>query len=379
LTPREGAGKLGGLTPWRRALLALAGACLVAAAPVAPVAAPSARKLLAPTDFPGWQTHNVTSPVVVRDPARGVWRMYYTGSATDQVGAAAWDLWSTGVATSPDLLAWSYPDDYAPVLVGHRFHEGELVDFSGGERPFDMVFASVTSVLREGAQWRAWYTAWGGDERALGAGRVEPVHFRIGQATSPDGLVWTKRPGAGELGSALGLGAAGAIDGLAAGHPAVVKAGATYHLWYEAYDGRTWRIAHARSADGVSWRKQGVAVEPGAEGALDGLGARHPVVRPAAAGYELWYEGRSAERPSFHVLRARSADGITWTKDPGEITLHPDPPVKDDEHIHVGSLLARPDGSLLVVFAKETANARAATWGTLVDRSTAIYSETIRP
>ena len=362
--------------------MALAGACLVAAAPVTPAPpspSPSARKLLAPTSFPGWQTHNVTSPVVVRDPARGVWRMYYTGSATDQVGAAAWDLWSTGVVTSRDLLAWGYPDDYAPVLVGHRFHEGELVDFSGGERPFDLAFTSVTAVLRDGAQWRAWYTGWSGDERALGAGRVEAVHFRIGQATSPDGLVWTKRPGAGELGSALGLGAAGAIDELAAGHAAVVKAGATYHLWYEAYDGRTWRIAHARSADGVSWRKDGVAVEPGAEGALDGLGARYPVVRPTAGGYELWYEGQSAGRPSFHVLRARSADGLTWAKDPGEIALHPDPPVKDDEHIHVGSLLARPDGSLLVVFAKETANARAATWGTLVDRSTAIYSETIRP
>ena len=77
MTPREGAGKLGGLTPWRRALLGLAGACLVAAAPVAPVAAPSARKLLAPTDFPGWQTHNVTSPVVVRDPAPPGWKITY--------------------------------------------------------------------------------------------------------------------------------------------------------------------------------------------------------------------------------------------------------------------------------------------------------------
>jgi hypothetical protein len=357
--------------------MALAGACLLAAAPAVPV--PSARKLLAPTNFPGWQTHNVTSPVVVRDPARGVWRMYYTGSATDQVGAAAWDLWSTGIVTSRDLVAWSYPDDYAPVLLGHRFQEGELVEFSGRERPFDMVFASVTAVLRDGAQWRAWYTAWGGDERSLGAGRVEAVHFRIGQTTSPDGVVWTKRPGGGELGSALGLGAPGAIDELAVGHAAVVKDGATYHLWYEAYDGHVWRIAHARSTDGATWERTGVAVAPGGEGALDAAGARHPVVRRTAAGYELWYEGQSAGRPRFHVLRARSADALTWTKDPGEIVLHPDPPVKDDERIHVGTLLGRPDGSLLVFYAKETATARAATWGSLVDRSTAIYSEPVRP
>jgi hypothetical protein len=321
----------------------------------------------------------VTFPVAVRDPSRGVWRMYYTGSATDQVGAAAWDLWSTGVVTSRDLLTWTYPDDYAPVLTGPRLLEGDLVDLSGRERSFDAILVAVTSVLRAGAEWRAWYTAWGGDERALEAGRVEQVHFRIGQATSADGLAWTRRPGGAEGGAALGLGAAGAIDGVSAAHPSVVKVGTTYHLWYEAYDGRTWRIAHARSTDGASWTKDGAALEPGAEGALDALGARHPVVRHTAAGFELWYQGRSASRPAFHVLRARSADGIAWTKDAGEIALHPDPPLKEDERIQVGSLLARADGSLLVFFAKETAETRAATWGPLVDRSTAIYSETVRP
>jgi hypothetical protein len=340
---------------------------------------PAARKLLTPTNFPGWQTHNVTFPVVVRDLARGVWRMYYTGSATDQVSDSAWDLWSTGVATSRDLVRWSYPDDYEPVLVGRRWREGDLVSLSGQEQAFDAIQAAVTSVWREGTEWRAWYTAWGGDERALGAGHVEPVHFRIGLATSPDGLTWTKRPGGAERGAALGLGEQGSIDAVSAAHPSVVKVGTTYHLWYEAYDGRTWRIAQARSPDGGSWTKEGAALEPGGEGALDAKGARRPVVRHTAAGYELWYQGQSSSRPAFHVLRARSADGLTWTKDASEVALHPDPPLKEDERIHVGSLLPRPDGSLLVFFAKETAAARPATWGTLEDRTTAIYSETVRP
>jgi hypothetical protein len=305
--------------------------------------------------------------------------MYYSGSATDQVGDAAWDLWRTGVVTSRDLARWSYPDDYAPVLTGPRLHEGDLLGLSGHELAFDALFVAATSVLRDGAQWRGWYTAWGGDERARGAGRVEPVHFRIGEAASADGLAWKKRPGAAEGGAALGLGPAGAIDAVSVGHPSVVKVGTAYHLWYEAYDGRTWRIAHARSTDGTSWRKDGAALEPGPQGALDALGARHPVARRTAAGYELWYQGQSASRPSFHVLRARSTDGVTWSKDSGEIALHPDPPLKEDERILVGSLLPRPDGSLLVFFAKETAISRAATWGPLVDRTTAIYSEAVRP
>jgi hypothetical protein len=231
------------------------------------------------------------------------------------------------------------------VLTGPRLREGDLVELSGRERPFDAILVAATSVLRDGAGWRAWYTAWGGDERSLGAGRVEQVHFRIGQATSPDGLVWTKRPGAAEQGAAVGLGADGGVDAVSVGHPSVVKAGTTYHLWYEAYDGRTWRIAHARSTDGSAWQKDGVALEPGAAGALDALGVRHPVVRPTAAGYELWYQGRSASRPAFHVLRARSPTASRGRRSRPRSQLHPDPPPKDDERIHVGSLLPRPDGS----------------------------------
>ena len=369
------------MTLLRSLLMALAAGSLVGAVAAAPPApAPRARRVLAPTGFPGWQTHNVTSPVVVRDAARGVWRMYYTGSATDQISDSAWDLWVTGVATSRDLTRWSRPDDYEPVLIGARFLEGDVVDArTTGPLRFDGIVAAATSVLRDGTRWRAWYTGWNGDERPLGGGRVERVHLRIGEAASPDGLRWMKRDGPGAGGSVLDLGGAGAIDGVSAAHPAVLEIGGVYHLWYEAYDGRVWRIAHAESRDGTVWAKTGAAIEPGAADALDGLGARHPAVRPVAEGYELWYQGRSQAAPAFHVLRARSGDGRGWTKVAGEVALHPDPPPSGDERIHAGSVIARPDGTLLVFFAKATAVSRDGPWGPVKERSTAIYSEAVRP
>jgi len=363
----------------RRVLLPLACASLLAAAPAPPDArSPRAQKVLAPTGFPGWQTHNVCFPFVVRDPATARWRMYYTGSATEQIADSAWDLWVTGVVTSRDLVRWKYPDDYEPVIMGRRFLEGDLVTHGGAAPTFDAIVASAAWVIRDGAGWRAWYTGWNGDERALGGGRVEQVHFRIGHATSPDGLRWTRRRGAAEQGATLGLGAPSEIDALAVAHPSVVKVGATYHLWYEAYDGTTWRIARAHSADGLGWTKDGTVLSPGGADALDGLGARHPVVRKTTDGFELWYQGRSRSTPSFHVLRATSADGAVWTKGTREVVLHHDPPLAGDERVHVGSVLAQPDGSLLVFFARETAVPRAASWGTVIDRSTAIYSETVR-
>ena len=363
----------------RRALIGLAGVALLAASPPRAEGPPRARKVLAPTGFPGWQTHNVSFPFVVRDGATGSWRMYYTGSATDQRSGSAWDLWATGVVRSPDLVRWRYPDDYEPVLTGRRFLEGDLVDHDGRVPAFDAIMAASAWVMKDGAQWRAWYTGWNGDERPRGGGRVEQVHFRIGHATSPDGLRWTKVRGTAEGGASIGLGAPGEADALAVAHPAVVKVGVAYHLWYEAYDGALWRIARAHSTDGMAWVKDGAALEPGRGDAPDALGARDPVVRKTAAGYELWYQGQSPGAPTFHVLRATSADGARWTKQPGEVVLHPDPPLGGEEGIHVGSVLAQPDGSSLVFFAKETAVPRRAAWGTVVDRTTAIYSEAMRP
>jgi hypothetical protein len=359
--------------------MGLAGALLLGAAPTTRPTPPKARRVLAPTGFPGWQTHNVTFPVVVRDSVPGRWRLFYTGSATEQISESAWDLWVTGVVTSSDLVHWTYPDDYEPVLIGTRFLEGDLVDLTGAPRRFDAIVAAATSVLRVGRQWHAWYTGWNGDERPLGAGRVEQVHQRIGHATSPDGLRWSKEERATDDGAVIGLGDSSAIDALGAAHPSVLKTDLGYQLWYEAYDGRAFRIAQAHSADGRSWTKTGVVLEGGAAAALDGLGVGRPVVRKAGGILEMWYQGRSASAPQFHVLRARSSDGRNWTKVDGEVALHPDAPVSGDERIHVGSVIERPDGSLMVFFAKETADSRPGAWGPVVDRTTAIYSEIVRP
>ncbi|HEV7502756.1 MAG TPA: hypothetical protein VGQ33_22215, partial [Vicinamibacteria bacterium] len=197
-------------------------------------------------------------------------------------------------------------------------------------------------------------------------------------ATSPDGVVWTKRPGPDEGGSVLGL---AAPDGerLSVGSPSVVREGTLFRMWHEAYDGATWRLAHATSLDGIAWTETGVVLEPGPPGSLDEAGVRHPVVLASPSGYELWYQGRSRSSPAFHVLRARSADGRNWRKLEGEIGLHADPPARADEEVRVGSVLARPGGAREVFFSKETTTARAAAFGVVSSRTTSIYAEVVAP
>lgn len=301
--------------------------------------------------------------------------MYYSGAATEQVNDSAWDLWATGAAVSRDGRHWTLSGGgYEPVLRGRPWREGEVVDPADRSLEFDSMEARAGSVLPGSGGWSMWYTGWNGDDRALAVGRAEKTHFQIGLATSPDGERWTKRRGPAAGGAVLGLGASGDVDSEALGSPTVVRDGPRLSMWYEAYDGTKWRIAYATSADGLTWARHGAMLHPGPAGSLDELGARHPAVLALPGRYELWYQGRSRSKPSWHVLVAVSSDGREWRKLPGEVALHPDPPVQGDEEVRVRSVLARADGRD-VFFAKESV-ARRGAWATPI-QSFAIFVETV--
>ncbi|MDO8681911.1 MAG: hypothetical protein Q7N50_00320, partial [Armatimonadota bacterium] len=213
-------------------------------------------------------------------------------------------------------------------------------------------------------------------------------NFRIGYATSPDGIHWTKRPGKAGSGSVLGLGTEvkndfhgyGQPDYKGAGQPFVIKEGLTYRMWYEGFDGRVWRIFYAVSNDGVKWDAKGALLNGGSRGSLDELGLRNPVVIKRKGEYELWYQGRSGGLPNYHVLRATSPNGIGWTKIQGEVTLHPPSPVTKNEEIFVDSILVQPDGSCQVFYSKEnTTISQASDGGINESKRFANYMEVVNP
>jgi hypothetical protein len=358
----------------RRALFALL-ALGVAAAAAAPPPEP-ARELLAPRFFPVWQARNVAFPFVLHDRAAGLYRMYYAGSGAAQFNDSAWDQWMTGLVTSRDGRTWTMPDDYEPVLRPWRFATGEVTESARRDR-FDAMAAFGVCVLRDGGRYLMWYTGWNGDDVLGPDGIARPTHGRIGLATSGDGVRWTKVAGDAGAGAVLGLGPAGSADEQAAGQPFVLRDGTAYRMWYEAFDGRTWRIATARSADGRAWTREGVALEPGGPEARDALGARNPVVLKRGGRWELWYQGRGAAAPSSHVLRAVSDDGRRWTKLPGELQL--DPPLAGDEAVHVDSALVLPGGAVRIFLARQKTLRRKAAWGTVESPSFHISAARVNP
>jgi len=354
-------------------------ACVLVAAVGAAAPAGKATRILSPRFFPGWQAHDVAFPAVLVDPASGRYRMFYAGSPASRLNASTWDQWVTLTATSRDGLAWTFPDDYEPILFAHRFREGEVADPRALAARFDSVAAFGASALREPSGYRLWYTGWSGAHEPVPEGVVRDVGFAIGLATSPDGATWTKRPGDAGASAVLAPGSAGEPDARGAAQPSVLRDGDSLRMWYECFDGTRWRICAASSTDGVVWAKEGIGLDVGPEGAPDALGLRNPVVVRRDGAHELWYQGQGEAPPHYRVLRARSLDGKAWTRLAGEVALHPGEPVAGDERIHVDSVVVLPSGATRVFFAKEVTTPRETAYGAIASRSYHIYTEIVRP
>lgn len=349
----------------------------------------SATELLRPDFFPGWDSTNVFHPFIVHDSgaSNGTYKMYYTASGRNDFNAATWGHWVTGLATSENGISWKRNDvDFKPTIKPGEYNAGDLLDPAIQLTVFDSMWIIDACVIKDGAVYKMWYTGWNGASEHLGNGIRKKVDFRIGYATSTDGFKWTKQSGTAGAGSILGLGSTGQPDVKGTADPCVLKEGGTYRMWYEGFDGTTWRICYATSTDGINWTKQGLVLDKGTGGALDGLGVRHPVVITRSGQYELWYEGKSSSSPNYHIMRAVSADGNSWTKVTGEVSLNPVIPAGEttsafngDEDIIIGNITVNPDNTCQVYFSKQVTKTISATFGSFTIKSFRIYVEVVNP
>ncbi|MBP7687344.1 MAG: hypothetical protein KA765_05535 [Thermoflexales bacterium] len=224
-----------------------------------------------------WDQSLVYDPAVLKDDT--LYKMWYSGSngTSNRIG----------YATSPDGLTWTkYGSN--PVLAPTLAWEGSRV--------------FGPTVISDTGLYKMWYAASDG------------TTTRIGYATSPDGITWTKQGN-----PVLDVGPTGAgydtWDDAYVSRPSVIKIDGTYHLWYTGNDGLTDRIGHATSADGVNWSKDlaNPVVDLGAPGAWDWLDTYAADVVAYGDQYLMWYSG-STLPAAYQTGFALSTDGHAWAK-----------------------------------------------------------------
>jgi predicted GH43/DUF377 family glycosyl hydrolase len=265
----------------------------------------------------GWfNDYSSYSPSVIKDGS--TYKMWFTG---DNPWVAGWRTF-LGYATSPDGIDWTV-------------YDGPQTDHSvmvlGGTGTFDFEAVLQPTVIKDDSTYKMWYT---------GSATLNNVHhYRIGYATSTDGIVWTRVAGSGTGGSVIDVGTpyrapdddlgdpgyVGDLDSTYAWSPTVIKDGSTYKMWYSGHDGSLWSIGYATSTDGVSWTKvrgpyeKGSVIAPGMNG-FDMSHVSYPCVIKEGSIYKMWYSGYGYGVASWatgwgnRVGYATSYDGINWAQ-----------------------------------------------------------------
>ena len=152
--------------------------------------------------------------------------------------------------------------------------------------------------------------------------------------------VWTKY----ENNPIVDAGPEGSWDSNGAAHPAVLKRGSTYLMWYSGFDADGFiRIGHARSNDGIHWKKykNNPVIDLGAPGEWDDFWINAPKVIFHHGKFHLWYWGVNTSGFGGSAMGyATSRDGIHWEKHPANPVMVAGPEgAWDDFYVSNGDVL----------------------------------------
>ncbi len=196
---------------------------------------------------------------------------------------------------------WSFTIDAIPPAPPTNFNieidriemEKYACVLARGPSEYDGNGTSSPSIIFHDNEYKMWY-----------AGR--DTGLQILYANSTNGISWNKH------GIVLPHGGVGTLDYAGTSSPSVLYEDGEYKIWYTGDNGTTSRILYANSTDGISWIKQGIALDLGTIGEYDDAQLLSPSVLYEGGEYKIWYTGI---HDSIHrILYANSADGMSWNK-----------------------------------------------------------------
>lgn len=247
-------------------------------------------------DPPSYDFINVADCEVVFDD--NVYKMWYTAGGEVPPNTELHN--SIAYATSSDGIHWTKYNDN-PVL--------DITSDAWDSLGVETVTVMVDDAAPAASRYKLWY-----------AGQTfNDYRYEIGYAYSPDGIHWTKHPGA-----VLLVGDADDWDNCFLEGPTVVKKDGQYKMWYagldcevngQSTDGKV-NIGYATSPDGITWTKYaGNPVLTTSAGEWDAVTVQDPTVLVHNGLYHMWYGGVDVDENYFQQTGyAFSEDGIHWTK-----------------------------------------------------------------
>src|SRR3954469_1975563 len=164
---------------------------------------------------------------------------------------------------------------------------------------------------------------------------IDSAHWRIGLATSSNGIDWTRVAGTANGGALLDIGEPGRFDSYLTYRPFVLKDGSVYRMWYDGTDkpfecpagtmADDRRIGYAESSDGTTFTRMYDGAGPGGSvlplgppGAIDSQQVGYVWVIKDGAEYKMYYSANDASNV-WRVGLAVSTDARHWTKVPGKL------------------------------------------------------------
>ncbi|MFL5303353.1 MAG: hypothetical protein ACJ79R_23745, partial [Anaeromyxobacteraceae bacterium] len=253
-------------------------------------------------------------------------------SAGAALGAAAVLL----AACSADTATTS-PLAWQKVETSTTGQGGSVLGLNPAPGSFDEVGNFTVSAFKDGDTTFLYYG--GADASGTACPGINTAHWRIGLATSKDGLNFTRVPGDGPGGEMVGNGEPGRFDSYLTYRPFVLKDGERWRMWYNGSTkpfndctkdpgpGRLAndrRIGYAESSDGVHWTKfydgdgpDGSVLPLGDAGSFDAQQVGYVWVLKDGAEYKMYYSANDVTN-TWRVGLAVSEDARHWTKKRGK-------------------------------------------------------------
>ncbi len=241
-----------------------------------------------------WNYHK-SDPTVLKDG--NVYKMWHnTGSPQAERTVVAY-------AESNDGINWKLNAE--PVLT------------QGPKGSWDSEDIETPTVIKDDnappeEKYKMWYAAFDDNKDT----------YRIGYATSPDGINWTKHKGNPVIN--VGNIETHEWDAASVADPMVIKEDGVYRMWYsgagDVPEEKTWHIwvGYATSEDGINWTKykDNPVLDVGKADSFEDRGVGQPSVVFNGSEYEMWYSGWDDidKAWSSQIGYATSSDGIHWIK-----------------------------------------------------------------